>query len=147
MDDDHSKSAMIALIPVDAGWCKQETPHLTLVYAGEIPDLPADAFNDLAKDASSLAMLAAPLWLKVTGLDVFGGDTDERVNVLKLQPSSELLAMRRVVAHWNASQHPFTPHVTVGPSHLGVDLIPEGIGFDHVLVGWGDDQIPFRMKR
>lgn len=145
--DNFNKSAMIALVPTEAEWCKQDCPHLTLVYAGEIPDLPADAFNDLAKDAASLAMLSNPIWLKVTGLDVFGDVTEERVNVLKLQPSSELLAMRRVVEHWNASQFPFNPHVTVGPSHLGVDLIPDGVSFDQVLVGWGDEHIPFRMKR
>lgn len=143
--DDISSSAMIALVPVDAGWCKQDCPHLTLVYAGKIPDLVATAFNDLAKDAASLAMLSNSLWLKVTGLDVFGEDGD-RVNVLKLQPSSELLAMRRVVEHWNASEFPFNPHVTVGPSYLGVDVIPERIGFNQILVGWGNDSIPFRMK-
>lgn len=145
--DEFSSSVMIALLPTEASWCKQDCPHLTLVYAGEIPDLKIGTFNELAKDASTLAMLSNSLRLKVVGMDVFGDDAEGRVNVLRLQPSSELLAMRRVVEHWNASEHPFNPHVTVGPVNVGVDIVPDSIGFDQLMVGWGDDKVTFRLKR
>ncbi len=55
-------------------------------------------------------MLANPPFLKVLGTDIFGDE--EKVNVLRLQPTPELLAMRRSVENWNASEHPFNPHVT-----------------------------------
>ncbi len=145
--DDFSGSAMIALLPTNSEWCKQDCPHLTLVYAGEIKELNPGTFNEMAKDASSLAMLSSPISLRVVGVDIFGDEPEERVNVLKLQPSSELLAMRRPVEDWNASQHPFTPHVTVGPAHMGIDVIPDSIYFDRIMVSFGEHDVTFWLRR
>ena len=143
---DFSGSAMIALLPTETDWCKIELPHLTLVYAGEIKDLRPSDFNEMAKDASALSMISWPVSLKVSGTDVFGDE--DKVNVLRFHPSSELLAMRRAVESWNASEYPFNPHVTIGPIHvLPPEPLPMYLTFDRILVSWGEDNITFWLKR
>lgn len=136
---------MIALLPMTAEWCKIDLPHMTLVYAGTTEDLKAGAFNELAKDASMISMLTTPFSLRVRGVEVFG--TDDKVDVLTLEPSSELLAMRRVVERWNASEHDFSPHVTIGPQGSFVDQPPFAITFDRILVSWGEQNLTFWLKR
>lgn len=143
--DDFSESVMIVLLPTTIDWCKIELPHMTLVYAGEKKDLPQSAFNELAKDASTIAMLSGPLLLKVTGVSVFGDE--DKVNVLNLALSSELLAMRRIVDSWNASEFPFNPHATIGPVNEFVENVPMVLRFDRIMVGWGKDQLTFWLKR
>lgn len=146
---DYSKeSAMIALLPITTDWCKIECPHMTLVYAGNINDLGPGTFNQLAKDAASLAMLSSRLYLGVSGVAVFGEDTMEnpKVNVLTLQPNSELLAMRAMVEHWNQSKFPFKPHCTIGPASDMVPQVPPSLAFDRLMVGYGEDQLTFRLK-
>lgn len=142
---DYKDSVMIALLPVVSDWCRIEHPHMTLVYAGEADDLPQGSFNELAKDAASLAMLSHPLTLRVTGVETMG--TDEKVDVFRLQPSSELLAMRRAVERWNASEFPFKPHCTIGPSGTYIENRPMYIAFDRICVGWGDEYLTFWLKR
>lgn len=143
----YGQGVMIALLPMSAEWSKLEVPHLTLVYAGESSDLPETAFNELAKDAAMLAMMNRVIQLRVMGRDQFGGDGEEKVDVLRLQPSSELWAMRRAVERWNASQHPFAPHCTIGPAGTFIEMTPSYIAFDKLCVGWGDEYLTFNMKR
>jgi 2'-5' RNA ligase len=143
--DDFSDSVMIALLPITTDWCRIECPHLTLVYAGEVKDLKPTAFNELAKDAASLAMLSTPIMLKVTGVEVFGDE--DKVNVLRLLPSSELWAMRRVVEHWNKSEYPFRPHATIGPANQFEANVPGYLAFDRIMVGWGEDKLTFWLRK
>src|SRR5688572_25809770 len=112
-----NQGIMIALLPSHTEWCRQSTPHMTLVYAGLIEDHSPSAFNELAKDASALAMTNQPMTLRTKGLEVFGeGSVDSpKVDVILLEPNPELLAMRRLVEKWDASEYPFRPHVTIGP--------------------------------
>lgn len=144
-----SNGVMIALLPTTTDWCKQEFPHMTLVYAGKKDGLKPTTFNELAKDAASIAMLSNPITLRVTGVEVFGaGDLDNpKVDVLRLEPTQELLAMRRVVESWNASEFPFKPHVTIGPQGAYLEYPPRVLTFDRVAVGWGDESLVFLMKR
>jgi 2'-5' RNA ligase len=150
-DQQFKQSAMIALLPVTTDWCRIELPHLTLVYAGEIDKLKLTDFNELAKDASTIAMLARPLTLEVLGLEVFGNwtdDPDDKVDVYRLRPTSELLSMRRTVERWNKSEFPFNPHVTIGPTgQFNQYPAPRLLAFDRVLVGWGNEYLTFRMNR
>lgn len=151
--DGFQNSVMLGLLPMTTEWSKLEIPHLTLVYVGEKPDLKPTTFNELAKDAASIAMLSNTISLKVMGQDVFGGDGEDKVDVLKLRPSPELLAMRRTVESWNGSQHPFTPHVTVGPigsyaeKFSSIIDVPSSLAFDRICVGWGDEYLTFWLKR
>ena len=143
--DDYKDSVMVALLPRNSEWCRIDLPHLTLVYAGEKKDLPQSAFNELAKDACTIAMLTPIVNVRVLGPEVFG-DT-EKVDVLRLEPSSELLAMRKIVENWNASEYPFRPHVTIGPTGGGVPAdYPRILTFDRVMVGWGNERLTFRLK-
>lgn len=143
---DRKESTMIALLPITTDWCQIECPHMTLVYAGEIPDLKPTSFNEMAKDAASIAMLSNPITLRVTGIETFG--EEEKVDVLRLQPTPELMAMRRMVEHWNASQHSFKPHATIGPpSGLMSEMTPRYLAFDRIAVGWGGDLLTFWLKR
>lgn len=141
------QSAMIALLPMSSEWCRITLPHLTLVYAGETKDLKPPNFNDLAKDAASIAMLAKPITLQVTGKEVFGPEL-ERVDVYTLRASTELLAMRRMVERWNKSEFPFNPHVTIGPPEPAKPdyMNPQNITFDRIMVGWGEETITFWLK-
>lgn len=144
-DASENESVMIALLPMTSDWCKIDLPHLTLVYAGLKKDHSPGAFNDLAKDAAMIAMLSRPIFLRVMGVEIFG--TDEKVKAFRLQPTPELMAMRRSVVGWNASQHPFNPHVTIGPQDTFVEHVPPALSFDRVMVGWGEDMLTFWLKR
>lgn len=146
MDDPQDKtSAMIALLPIVSDWCKIELPHMTLVYAGELETLQPTEFNEMAKDAASLSMLSSPITLRVSGVETFG-DTD-KVDVLRFVPSSEVLAMRRAVEHWNASEFPFKPHATIGPVGSFVQYPPTYVAFDRIAVAWGDELLTFWLRR
>ncbi len=143
--DRYSSGVMVALLPTTTDWCLIDLPHLTLVYAGKKEDLKPTAFNELAKDASMLSLLSKPLFLKVLGKDTFGDD-EERVDALRLQPTPELLAMRRVLEPWNASEYPFDPHVTIGPMGSAVET-PMYISFDRIMVAWGEENLVFLLPR
>lgn len=146
---DHSTSVMIALLPTSAEWSTLELPHMTLVYAGDIKDLPIGAYNEMAKECLMIAMSTNPITLKAFpgGLEVFGKD-DEKVNVLRLIPTQDLMDMRKFVEHWNASEWPFNPHITV--NDFG-DPLPEGIPnfvvFNRILVSFGNDAQTFTLRR
>lgn len=148
--EDHKESVMIALLPITSDWCHIKMPHLTLVYAGELEKLAPGDFNKLAKDAASLAMMSRPITLRVTGREMFGNwstDPENAVDVYRLQPSTELAAMRHFVEDWNASEHPFNPHVTIGPPNTIVEFPPTYVAFDRICVGWGTEYLTFWLKR
>jgi 2'-5' RNA ligase len=140
-----SEGVMVAFLPTTSEWCNLELPHMTLVYAGTKDKLRPSDFNSLAKDAASIAMLFRPFVLRVTGVEIFGDE--EKVKVLRFQPTSELLAMRRFVESWNKSEHSFKPHVTIGPvnSFLNEWGPPGVVGFNQIMVGWGDESIVFKL--
>lgn len=144
---DTHDGVMVALLPITNDWCQIKTPHMTLVYAGKTTELSPGVFNELAKDASSLAMLSRPVQLRIMGTDVFGSTPEEKVNVFKLLPSPEVLAMRRTLEKWNASKHPFTPHVTIGPLGLLPSYTPPYLVFDRIVVGWGSEYLTFWLSR
>lgn len=149
-DDEFKQSAMIALLPTTTDWCKIKLPHLTLVYAGEIKDHSPAAFNDMAKDAASLAMMNRTLTLEVLGKEAFGNWSDnpnDQVDVFRLRPTSQLLGMRHFVEHWNASEFKdYKPHVTIGPAGQTFVEQPRFLTFDRIMCCWGSDQdLTFRM--
>lgn len=141
-----NESVMIALLPTSSDWCDIELPHMTLVYAGDKSKLKPTDFNEIAKDAGMLSMLSPLVGLKVLGKETFGPD-DDKVDVFRLQATSELLAMRRTVEKWNASEFPFSPHVTIGPVGTFVEETPMYITFDRIFIGWGDETLTFWLKR
>lgn len=145
-DSNNSDGVMIALVPRDASWCKMKNPHMTLVYVGKVADLRVGLFNELGKEASDLALLGRPITLKVSGTEEFGGDGDPTVEVFTLQSTPELRAMRRAVEQWNASEWPFNPHVTIGPLGTVVDIVPDFITFDKLMVSWGDQELLFSLR-
>lgn len=144
-----STGVMIALLPITDEWCKIELPHMTLVYAGDVEDHEnyEGAFNDMAKDAAMLALLSNPITLRVKGKEVFGGEGEDRVDVLRLQPTAELIAMRRAVQRWNKSEWEFKPHVTIGPEGSFIEFIPRFISFEKIHVAFGDESLTFLMRR
>lgn len=149
IDQNASDGVMIALVPTNTEWCKIACPHMTLVYVGQVGDLKSTIFNELGKEASDLALLSRPITLKVSGTEEFGGQGDPAVEVLTLQSSPELRAMRRAVEHWNASDWPFNPHVTVGPVGTSIDpmIMPTMLTFDKLMVAWGTDELIFSLGR
>lgn len=144
--DRHNDGVMVCLLPVTQDWSLLDVPHMTLVYVGKKQDLKASTFNDLAKDAASIAMLSSSITLKVLAKEVFGGDDEDKVDVWRLQPSPEVWAMRRTLEAWNASEFPFNPHVTIGPVGSLVENVPSFIAFNRIMVGWGDETLTFWLK-
>lgn len=142
--EDPKDSVMLALLPINSDWSRIELPHMTLVYAGLIQDLPATARNELAKDAASIAMFSRTLTLRVLGVQVFG-DVD-KVDVLKFQTTPELQDMRRTVEHWNASQFSFNPHATIGSTGMSISNVPGWVAFNRIMLGWGKEQMVFWFR-
>lgn len=134
---------MIAFVPTDGSWCKQPLPHLTLVYAGSLIDLPLSAFNELAKDAISVARTTRPFSLDVLGVEVFG--EEEKVDVLRFQSTPQLELARRLVEKWNASEHPFSPHCTIGPEGSAEGNLPTRLWFEQIIVAWGNRLLRFSL--
>jgi hypothetical protein len=145
-DADDLDGVMIALLPIVADWCTMDLPYLTLVYAGKISDLKPTDFNDMAKAASMLACLSDPITMMVMGRETFGDPDEDPVDVYRLRPSQQLMAMREFVKDWNASDYPFNPHVTIGPVGTPVDYTPRYVAFDRIAVVWGTDIIVFNLN-
>ncbi len=142
-----SSGVMIAFLPTSSEWCQLDLPHMTLVYAGTTDDRSPADFNTLAKDAATIAMLYHPFALSVTGVEVFGDE--EKVDVLRFRMTPELVAARRIVQQWNASEHPFRPHATMGPTRVlasdAREFLPQVVGFDRIMVSWGEESITFKL--
>ena len=146
----NENDVMVALLPIVSDWASIEFPHLTLVYAGKKDDLSPSDLDGLSKATLSIAMLGRPLTLRTLTKDVFGdGTTDSpKVDVLRFHPSLDLLKMRTIVEDWNASEHPFNPHLTVGPEGTWkVDSSPVMVAFDVVAFCVGNERQEFRMSR
>lgn len=142
--EDFQNSVMVALLPTTSDWCHIALPHLTLVYVGEIPTLKPTAYNELAKIAIAIALSCESLTLNIMGIDILGNV--DKVEVLLLEPSPALLAMRSVVESWNGSEFPFKPHTTIGPlGSNGGAVLPSSLIFDRVMVGWGASQLTYKL--
>lgn len=159
-----SDSAMIAFLPANAPYVKQDFPHLTLVYAGEIAGRDKSEFNTMGKDAISAARVTGSFSLNVTGVDTLG-EAEEEVDVLLMHATPQLLVARKIVEKWNRSEFTdFLPHVTIGPpgsaysqgsedrfsesnySNRSRNVLPAAIYFDRLAVCWGDDRLIFSLS-
>lgn len=139
-----STSVMIAFLPTQTDWCKQDLPHLTLVFCGQIVDLPLTALNAIAKDAATVARTTKPFSLDVTGVEVFGDE--EKVDVLTFYSTPQLDLARTMVEKWNASQYKeFKPHATIGPEGSADGIIPTRLYFEQLLVAWGNRHLIFPL--
>jgi 2'-5' RNA ligase len=137
-------SVMLAFLPTNGYWCKQDLPHMTLVYCGTIDDVNVGSYNDLAKDALTVArLMARPFSLDVIGVEVYGDE--EKVDVLTLGSIPKLDTARKFVGLWNKSGHGFSPHATVGPEGSAEGEIPTSLYFDRIAVCWGPKKIEFRL--
>lgn len=139
-----SDQAMICFLPANAPWVQQPLPHMTLVFCGNINDLQPTDFNTLGKDAISVGQMMSAFTLQVVQLDQFDEGIDA-VDVLTLYPSPSLLVARRFVEKWNKSEHPFTPHVTIGPAGSAKGELPTSVFFDRVAVAWGGKLLTFQL--
>lgn len=160
-------TAMIAFLPANGSWCKQDFPHMTLVFAGKIEGRDRSEFNDLGKDAITASRTLGSFTLNVTGVETLG-DEGEEVDALMLYPTPQLLVARRIVEQWNQSQFKdFLPHATIGPagsayaqttpvdfnpyaeSNVGSrqqNTLPSSIYFNRLAVCWGDDKLIFNLS-
>ena len=137
---DYSSSVMVALLPTTDYWCRIELPHVTLVYAGEIPDLSDSIRNELAKETISIAIDFQPFTVDVLTTEVFG--EEEKFNVLILETTTELKKMRERLAYWNKSEHKtFRPHATIGPVDSPIETPPARLTFDRILFRWGTNNL------
>lgn len=159
-----SDTAMIAFLPVNGSWVKQDFPHMTLVYAGEIEGRDKSEFNTMGKDGISAARAVGSFSLNVISVDTLG-DPGEEVDVLVLHPTPQLLVARKMVENWNRSEFTeFLPHITVGPAGSAYaqrvvdstveesyssrrrDILPSSIHFDRLALCWGNDRLIFNLN-
>ena len=150
--DQNQTSVIVALIPQDDSWCKVEPAHMTIVYVGETLELKVNKFNELAKDISSIALLTNPIMAKVIGTDVFGDQ--EKVDVLLISSTPEILSVRRMLESWDTSEFPsFEPHMTIGPAGItmGWELsqtpLPMFVCFDRIMLLWGTERLTFWLRK
>jgi 2'-5' RNA ligase len=161
-----SDTASIAFLPTNGSWCKQDFPHMTLVFAGKIADRPSADFNEMAKDAISAARVTRSFSLSVTGVEELG-DEGEEVDALILFPTPQLLVAYNMVApRWNKSEFStFLPHATIGPAGSALaqaepftnpddysykdrrqNTLPASVYFDRLAVCWGDSKMIFSLS-
>jgi 2'-5' RNA ligase len=156
-----TEHAMIAFLPTDTSWCKQDFPHMTLVYAGLTADRSPMDFNTMAKDAITCARVTKSFRLDVTGLEIFGPEGDQ-VDVLTFQPTPQLIAARKIVEYWNASEYKdFKPHATIGPAGSAVNndmtsqpyaeipgnpAYPLSLYFHRIAACWGNKKLIFNLN-
>lgn len=161
-----SDTAMIAFLPTNGSWCKQEFPHMTLIYAGEVGDRPVSEFNEMAKDAISAARVVRSFSLSVTGVEQLG-DEGEEVDSLIMFPTPQLLvAYNMLESRWNKSEFSeFLPHAAIGPAGSAYaqempfdntddygykrrreNTLPASLYFDRLAVCWGDDKMIFSLS-
>ena len=159
-------TAMIAFLPTNGSWCKQDFPHMTLVYAGDIVDRPKTEFNEMAKDAISAARVVKSFSLNVVGVETLG-DAGEEVDALMFFPTPQLLVAYNMVApRWNKSEFTeYLPHATIGPvgsayaqgdpltntddysyTQRRRDTLPGSVYFDRLAVCWGPDKMIFSLS-
>jgi 2'-5' RNA ligase len=144
--EEHSLDVMVALRPITSDWCKIALPHLTLVFAGQKTDLKMTDFNELAKTTAAIAMDFPVIQLMTSGLEKFGTE-GEKVDVLVLRPTAQLMQMQRRLSSWDKSAFPFNPHCTIGPvGSAEQDELPPALAFDRILLSWGEEALNFWLK-
>jgi len=153
--------AMIAFLPSDGTWCKQDFPHMTLVSAGKTADRPESDLNEMAKDAINAARIVrGGFSLNVTGIETMG--ENEKVDVLMLYPTPQLLVARDLVKKWETEFPDFKAHATIGPegSAFATDApnytnydspsrrstLPSSLYFDRIAVCWDDKKLVFNLS-
>lgn len=151
--------ALIAFLPADGSWCKQDFPHMTLIHGGPIVDRNEEEFNQMAKDAISASRLMGCFNLSVVGVDVLG--EEDKVDVLTLYPTPQLLLARKLVERWDTGQFPdFKPHATIGPAGSAAAVVdptpvysldyrrqtlPTKLYFNRIAACWGDRRLIFDL--
>lgn len=139
------QSAMVALLPVEGQLPGVEFPHLTLVYCGEIPNLDVEILKVLSKNASAVGTLSKPVLLKTKGVEVFGDD--EKVDVIRLDESHQLIAIRSLFEDYDDGEFPvYKPHVTIGEVGSSNGNMPIMLKFDRIMVGWGEKKLVFKLN-
>lgn len=159
-----SDSSMIAFLPANGLWVKQDFPHLTLVYGGPIAGRDKSEFNAMGKDGISAARVTGSFSLNVIGVETLG-DPGEEVDALMMHPTAQLLVARQIVQKWDKSGFPnLLPHVSVGPAGSAFaqqvpsdtndltytnrrrDILPSSVYFDRLAICWGDDRLIFNLS-
>jgi len=143
--DNQGNSIMVAVLPKTSDWCKLELPHTTIVYGGEVTSSKPTMFNELAKLASVVAENTPEFLAKVKGVETFG--KDEKVSVLVIEKTDELIRLRQKFEKWDDSDFStYKPHATIGPEGTVINLVPLYLVFDRLAVVWGDKILSFRLK-
>lgn len=134
---------------------------MTLVWGGPIADRTEADHNRLIKDGISALRLTKNFNLPVTGIEQLG-DEGERVDVLALYPSPELLLARNLVSSWDSGEFSdYMPHATIGPEGSAAAVmenpplysegyrrqaLPTRLYFNRIAICWGDKRTIFTSE-
>jgi 2'-5' RNA ligase len=132
---------------------------MTLSWGGSVADRNASDFNAMAKDAISAARLTGSFNLSVTGVEEWG--ESEKVDVLTLYPTPQLLLAHKIVEQWDSGDFPeYKPHVTIGPAGSAAAIVdnpplysegyrrqalPTRLYFNRIAACWGDKRLIFNI--
>lgn len=163
-------AALIAYLPENGGWCKQDFPHMTLAWGAKIDDMADTDLNAMTKDAITAARITGPFSLPVIAVEQLG-DGEDAVDALIFYPTPQLLVARKAVEAWDKSGYAFKPHATIGPAGSAfvddVDYVDDGesadvyrdydrnvrrktlpdrLYFNRIAVCWGEKKLVFNTN-
>lgn len=140
----------------DAKPVQAKDMHITLVYLGD-KDALADKRELLKTLAAGVAAQQGPISGKVGGLGRFSKTENDKTNAFYASFDSQdlsqfreaLMAVLSVAGIECASEHGFTPHITLAyipldESVAGLPMPPElSVTFNNLTLAWGDERIEF----
>lgn len=153
----HGDGVVIALYPSEAvsqqiaveNGQSPEDLHLTLLYLGKTDELSEEhkihMMNLLLFMSQGLPIIRA----KVNGAGRFMGDGEAIPHVLLIDSVQVNEWRQELISElWSASQHGFTPHITLGYFEESQLIEPPNIQivFDSVALSWGNEITHFQLQ-
>lgn len=139
-----SQSACLMWPATFPGSEKIKDPHTTVLYLGELDNVPTSGSAALLVNSD---YLKAPGEVRVTGLEVFGPD-DDQVWVATLDDSvlgplqAKIKEQSARYGIMDASSFPdYRPHVTLGPKSSAKPTPPKTVHLGPLEMWWGEEHL------
>jgi hypothetical protein len=134
--------AVVVLIPSDATWVTDPDPHLTVLYLGKPPDMPADRVVTAATRVQRMAGLTPPFDAKISGTGTLGKDQAK----VALIESDTIAKIRANLEDLDGSEYPtFIPHITASYTGDMPDELPATVHFTKIAVWNGEDRTEWTL--
>lgn len=141
---ENSQSACLMWPATFPGSEKVQQPHTTVLYLGELSNVPLSGTAALLVNTD---YLQAPGEVKVTGLEVFGPEDDQvwvaRLDDTVIGPLREKIKKQSArYGIMDASSYPdYKPHVTLGSKSGPKPAAPKTVHLGPLEMWWGDEHL------